>query len=139
MKRQFEETVIPTSRYNPWILFFAQHVWGSAYHHWLHKHYANPVDAYSSEFDALHDQISAHNVEAFTDILGKKILERFGNLIQIYERYLTAVVRHNDEEHLSVEQIDSTRLLDYGIKYSSKDALHHWDEQQLSGNVRIFE
>lgn len=121
MKRKFEETVIPTSRYNPWILFFAQHVWGSAYHHWLHKHDANPADAQSSEIDALHAQIGAHNVNAFTDILGEKILERFSNLIQIYERYLTAVVRPDDENHLSIKQIDSTRLLDYGIKYSPQE------------------
>lgn len=121
MKRQFEKMAIPLSRYNPWILFFAQHIWGSAYHNWMRKQYGPLDDVSASEIDALHDQIKSHSAEEFTDVLGNKILERYGRLIEIYERYLTAVSRPNDEEHLTVKKINSTSLLDYGMKYPIQD------------------
>jgi polyhydroxyalkanoate synthase len=109
-------------RENQWLFPIANHVWGSAFQHWILNSQAFIQSDAGLRQSALNiSDLTAVDPLSFAKVLQDKILDRYSTLIDVYERYITAETRVSEEPALSVFDVSSSKLLDYGLKYEVKD------------------
>lgn len=122
MKSEQGNTETLKKRENQWLFPIANHVWGSAFQHWvlnsqgfLQNDEALQQSAKNSSNLQMTDPLS------FTKVLQDKIRDRYLTLINVYERYIAAETRVSEEPALNVFEVSSSKLLDYALKYAVKD------------------
>lgn len=108
-------------RENQWLFPIANHVWGSAFQHWILNCHGPQNDGANEPSIQNVSNLVITDPVSFTRVLQDKIRDRYLTLINVYDRYIEAETRISEEPTLTVFEVSSSKLLDYALKYDVND------------------